>query len=74
MVAAVILVLAVVFVRHMRAVQGQSEQAAVRTTLGALRTALVIEHLQHSLAANGGLSATSEPRSPFDLLQYRPAN
>ena len=74
LVAAVILVLAVVFVRHMRAVQGQSEQAAVRTTLGALRTALVIEHLQHSLTPIGGLSTARPPRSPFDLLQYRTAN
>lgn len=72
--ALVVVVLVVVFMRHMRVVQGQSEQAAVRTTLGALRTALVIDHLQRSLEAQAGLPVAKEPRSPFDLLQYRPPN
>jgi hypothetical protein len=70
----VLAVLVVIFMRHMRVVQGQSEYAAVRTTLGALRTALVIDFLQQSAQSGAVGSVAKEPRSPFDLLKHSPAN
>ena len=72
--AAVVAVLVAVFMRHMRIVQGQSEQAAIRTTLGALRTAFVIDHLQRSVETSASLPVAKEPLNPFHLLQYRPLN
>jgi hypothetical protein len=73
LVAGLILVLAVVFVHRVRVVQGQAELAAVRSTLGALRTALVIEHLQQSVKS-GGVSVVAAQRNPFELLQRHPSN
>ena len=70
----VVAVLVVVFARHMRVVQGQGEFAAVKTTLGALRTALVIDYLHRHADPASGESVVKEPRSPFDLLQYPPVN
>jgi hypothetical protein len=70
----VVAVLVVVFTRHMRVVQGQGEYAAVKTTLGALRTALVIDYLHRHADPAFDASVAKEPRSPFDLLQYRPVN
>lgn len=69
----VVAVLVAMFVRQMRVVQGQGELAAVKTTLGALRTALVIDYL-HRKADPAAAAAAKEPRNPFDLLQYRPVN
>lgn len=70
----VVAVLVAVFTRQMQVVQGQGEYAAVKTTLGALRTALVIDYLHHKASPASGASVAKEPRSPFDLLQYRPIN
>ena len=76
------LVLALIFLlsRQIREVQGQAEGAAIKSTLGALRVAFVINQLQASRAPNG-LGAQSDPnisplkqRNPFDLLQTRPPN
>ncbi len=74
----VVAVLVAAFMHYTRIVQGQGEYAAVRSTLGALRTALVIEHLQRS-AAKASTTETAAAvengqRNPFDLLQHRPAN
>jgi len=76
LVAVVVTVVVVVFMQRMREVQAQGEYAAVRTTLGALRTALVIDHLQRSLSATGVTSATAatQQSNPFELLERRPAN
>lgn len=61
------------FGHQVRVVQGQGERAAVQSTLGALRTALVIDHLQHRItpAGNGG---AAQQRNPFLLLRSIPTN
>lgn len=71
--AGVMVVLVVMLGRQVRVVQAQGELAAIKSTLGALRTALVIEHLQKSLAT-ADAAVVSSPTNPFELLQRRPAN
>ena len=73
LVALVIVVLALWFTRATRALQGQAERAAVKATLGALRTALVLDHLEKNLAA-GQSSVALAQHNPFKLLQRRPLN
>lgn len=73
LVAALIVTLVVVFMHQARVVQRQAELAAVRSTLGALRTALVFQHLQQQTQASEQTVAT-EQRNPFELLQRRPVN
>lgn len=73
LVAAVIVVLALVFFRQVRVMQGQAELATIKSTLGALRTVLVIEHL-HKNVALANSSATLAQRNPFELLQRHPVN
>ncbi len=69
---AVVLVLIGVFGREFRFVQGQGELAAIKTTLGALRTALVIDHLH---ATTAGHQAVAQPqRNPFLVLDHAPTN
>jgi hypothetical protein len=72
-VAALILTLVVAFMYQMRVVQRQAELAAVRTTLGALRTALVLQHLQQQGQAHGVVVAGVQ-HNPFELLARHPAN
>jgi hypothetical protein len=68
-----VLVLAGVFGRQVRVVQGQAELAAVQSTLGALRTAFVIEHLQQTVkSTQPGVAALQ--RNPFLLLKEPPVN
>lgn len=71
--AGVIVVLALVFARQVRVLQGQAELAAVQSTLGALRTAMVIDHL-HKRVAVGNSSVASMQRNPFELLQRHLTN
>lgn len=71
--AGVIVVLGLVFARQMRVLQGEAELAAVKTTLGALRTTLVIDHLQKTMVAKNSSMALA-PRNPFELLQRQPVN
>ena len=66
-------VLVVAFVRQVRVVQGQMELASIKSTLGGLRTALVIDHLQRQVTI-GRSTAMVPQRNPFELLQVRPAN
>jgi hypothetical protein len=73
MLVGVIVVLSLVFVRQMRVIQGQGELAAVRSTLGALRSALVIEYLRKNVIA-GTSSVALTQRNPFELLQRQPVN
>ena len=73
LVAALIVVLALVFMHKVRMLQAQAELAAVKSTLGALRTALVLDHLQHRVKENGASVAPLQ-RNPFYLLQRRPPN
>ena len=70
---AVIVVLILFFVRHVRVLQGQAELSTVKSTLQVLRMALQIDHLQNSLTA-GQLSVAQRQRNPFELLQQRPSN
>jgi hypothetical protein len=58
--------------REFRVVQGMGELAAIKTTLGALRTALVIDHLKtHAI---DGKPAEKTQGNPFLLLDHVPAN
>lgn len=69
----VLLVVALMFLRQVRLVQGQAEVAAVKTTLAALRTAMVVDHIRAQVAgAQGAVAATQ--RNPFFLLQSPPLN
>jgi len=69
----VILVLMGVFAHQFRVVQARGELAAIKTTLGALRTALVIDHLQGAAATKGQVVAIAQ-RNPFLLLDHMPGN
>ncbi|MDO8249713.1 MAG: hypothetical protein Q7T78_08360 [Rhodoferax sp.] len=71
--AGVLVVLVLLFARQVRVIKGQGELAAVRSTLGALRTALVIDHLQKKVM-DGSSSVALKQRNPFELLQRQPAN
>jgi hypothetical protein len=63
---------------NLRSVQGQVEKAAIKTNLGGLRMAFVIDHLALQTAsiqpASEGASPASGQRNPFLLLQRMPAN
>jgi len=69
--ALVIVLLLWVFAHKVREVHGQAELAAVRATLGNLRTAFVIDHLRRSVPSGAG--AALQP-NPFELLQRRQPN
>ena len=69
----VILVIALVAGQYIRVLQAQSERSAVLSTLGALRTGLIIAHLQGASSAYAEpLSGT--PSNPFTVLQALPLN
>ena len=68
--AVVVLALVLLFLRQGQQVQGQAELASIKTTLGALRTAAVMDDLQGR--ARGRPAAIVS--NPFDLLQPRPLN
>ena len=68
---AAILLLVIVFLRQARMVQDQAELAAVRTTLAAMRTAAVLQHIQAS-AGNSGSGVTRAQQNPFAALQNPP--
>ncbi len=59
--------------QQFRVVRGQGELAAIKTTLGALRTALVIDHLKAALADRLAKSSAT-PVNPFLLLSRVPVN
>ena len=69
----VILVLVVLFGRHMRQLQARAELAALKTTLGTLRATLVVDHLQQRLR-DPLQSVAQAQRNPFTLLDRLPAN
>jgi hypothetical protein len=71
-----VLVLGVVvwaFGHQVRVVQGMGERAAVQSTLGAVRTALVIDHMQTSMRSADTGNAVRQ-NNPFLLLRSSPAN
>lgn len=69
----VILVLLLVFGWYVQVVRAQAERAAFRATLGALRMALVIEHLHRSVAP-AQTTVVSTQQNPFKLLERFPPN
>lgn len=73
LVASLVLLLLVDFSRHIRTLQGHTERVTVQTTLGALRTALMIDYVQHAAAA-GKNPAAAQQHNPFELLQRQPPN
>jgi hypothetical protein len=60
------------YAREFRTVQAQGEAAAVQTTLGALRTALLIDHLAG--AVDGTATIRAAQPNPFLRLDQLPAN
>lgn len=70
--ALVVLVFVGVFGHHVRVVQGHGERASVMSTLGALRTALVVAHLQSQLQK--AQPALSVRPNPFLALDAPPPN
>lgn len=71
--AVVILVIAFVAGRYALVLRGQAERSAVLSTLGALRTGLVIAHLQAASGANAVSPSAPEP-NPFAVLRALPLN
>ena len=70
--ALLLLVLIGTFVHYSRFVQSQAEVAAIKSTVGALRTALVVEHLRRQVAV--GSEPQSSGANPFKLLGKAPTN
>ena len=70
--ALLLLVFIGVFGHYARIVQGQAERASVMTTLGALRTALVVAHVQSRV--QGAPLASTLPSNPFLTLDAPPTN
>lgn len=74
--ALLVIVLGAVLAYQVREVRGQAELAQIKNTLGALRTALVVAHLEAAVAkARAGVQAVvPAQRNPFLALQQLPAN
>ncbi|MDD5029377.1 MAG: hypothetical protein PHH58_07750 [Rhodoferax sp.] len=68
-----IVALIVTFLHKSTVMQRQAEVATVQSTLGALRTAFVIDHLQRQ-ARHHAQDVAVVQRNPFQLLQQRPRN
>ena len=66
-------ILILVFGREIRVLQGQAELARFKASVGALRTALVLQHLQQQ-ARPDAQSVAFVQRNPFRLLEREPAN
>lgn len=73
---AVVVVLVMWLAQQSRALQAQGELAAVRSTLGTLRTALVLSHLQAAVAAGRSdvLNLQRHQANPFVHLARAPVN
>lgn len=71
--ALVIGLLALVFARQMRVLQGQTELSTVKTMLGTLRTAFVLDHLRRQAAADAAPRSAPQ-HNPFELLPRYPVN
>lgn len=67
-IAAVLISLVWALEHEARALRGQGEKVAVRSTLNALRASLVIDQLL------GQVRGTPAPKNPFTLLQELPPN
>jgi hypothetical protein len=75
-VLALVIVLAAVLGYQWREVRAQAELAHVQSTLGALRTALVVAHLKAAVdsARKDNQSPAPLPRNPFAVLEKAPPN
>jgi hypothetical protein len=73
LVAVVIIALALAFAYYASRVRGQGELAAIRLTVGALRSTLAIEDLRQKLP-HAVPSTAPIPYNPFELLRERPGN
>jgi hypothetical protein len=62
-----------VFGHYAKRVHSQAERAAVLTTLGALRTAMVLEHLQTAMG-DASAKVLLQSDNPFDALEQYPAS
>ena len=71
-VAAVLTVVALLFLQKSLDVQAQAELAAVRSNLAALRTAMVLEYIGNK--ASPPRIVVNSQRNPFLLLQQLPGN
>lgn len=70
---AVVLALIGTYGAQVRSLQAQAEGASINSTLGALRTSLVVEHLRSQVRPDSG-KAVSVQRNPFKVLDTLPAN
>lgn len=71
--AVIAVVLLLVLARQVRVVQAQAELTSIKTTLYALRTALLMDHLSRNVAPEKAPAALTQ-RNPFLLLQNQPLN
>ena len=71
--AVLVLVFAGFTAQHVLDLKGQTERAAVLSTLGAIRTALVIDHLQR-VTSREVTGQSAAPANPFLTLQKPPPN
>ena len=62
------------FGQHVRRIHSQAERAQVLSTLGALRTAMVLSHLQAEVPGSGKPLVAPDSANPFDALGYRLPN
>ena len=72
--AAMILVVVAVAGQYVRVLRAQAERSAVLSTLGALRTGLVIAHLRGASTAYTVSSGGPPQSNPFTELQTLPLN
>jgi hypothetical protein len=72
-VALALVMIVLVFVHKMRAIEGQTELSAIKTTLAALRTSFVLDHLRKS-ATSEDTAVELAQHNPFELLQRYPPN
>ncbi len=73
LVASVVSVAVAAGEREMRVLQGEAELSAIKTTLGALRTAFIIDHL-HRMVQGRAEPLPVPSGNPFALLERRPPN
>ena len=67
------LVLMVFFLHFAQRTKGQAELAAIQSTVGSLRTALVVEHIQQQVRSTSGQVVVAH-LNPFEIVQQRPGN
>lgn len=71
--AVLLLVLTLTFVHYSRAVREQAEVAAFKATVGALRTALVVDHLRQQVVSAREPGVRPD-LNPFTRLSQPPSN